>query len=60
MKPGTLVAAYISTLKDIRQPLASSQERISDNVLIGNHLDPAVFRPRGIIPLVCPASTAPP
>jgi len=38
MKPGTSVSAYISTLKDIRQPLAGSQERISDNVLIGHLL----------------------
>jgi len=38
MKPGTSVSAYISTRKDIRQPLAGSQERISDNVLIGHLL----------------------
>jgi hypothetical protein len=38
MKPGTSVSAYISTLKDIRQPLAGSQERISDNVVIGHLL----------------------
>jgi len=38
MKPGTSVSAYISTLKDIRQPLAGSQEHISDNVLIGHLL----------------------
>jgi len=38
MKPGTSVSAYISILKDIRQPLAGSQERISDNVLIGHRL----------------------
>jgi len=38
MKPRTSVSAYISTLKDIRQPLAGSQERISDNVLIGHLL----------------------
>jgi len=34
MKLGTSVSAYITTLKDNRQPLAGSQERISDNVLI--------------------------
>jgi len=38
MKPRTSVSAYISTLRDIRQPLAGSQERISDNVLIGHLL----------------------
>ena len=38
MQPGTSVSAYISTLKDIRQPLAGSEERISDNVLIGHLL----------------------
>jgi len=38
MKLGTSVSAYISTLKDIRQPLAGSQERISDNVPIGHLL----------------------
>jgi len=38
MKPGTSVSAYISTLKHIRQPLAGSQERIADNVLIGHLL----------------------
>jgi len=38
MKPGTSVSAYISTPKDIRQPLAGSQECISDNVLIGQLL----------------------
>jgi len=37
MKPRTSVSAYISTLKDIDQPLAGSQERISDNILI-DHL----------------------
>jgi len=38
MKPGTSVSAYISTLKDIRQPLTGTQECISDNVLIGHLL----------------------
>jgi len=38
MKPGTFVATYVSALKDIRQPLAGTQERISDNFLIGHLL----------------------
>ena len=38
MKLGTSVTAYISVLKDIRQPLAGSQEPISDKVLIGHLL----------------------
>jgi len=38
MKQGTSVSAYISTLKDIRQPFAGSQEHISNNVLIGHLL----------------------
>jgi hypothetical protein len=38
LKSGTSVSAYISALKDIRQPLAGSQERMSDNVLIGHLL----------------------
>jgi len=38
MKPGTSVSAYISTLKDISQLLAGSQERISDNDPIGHLL----------------------
>jgi len=38
MKLGTSVSAYISTLKDILQLLAGSQECISDNVLMGHLL----------------------
>jgi len=38
MKLGTSVSTYISTLKDICQPRAGSQERISDNVLISHLL----------------------